>query len=54
MYFNITSVIVVGLSIETLVACGGANKPDLDFFDYVDPLIGTINRGKFPSLFLCI
>jgi hypothetical protein len=51
-YFNVQS-LAGALSIQTILSSGVASleaeKRDFDVFNYVDPLIGTINGGALNS-----
>ncbi len=56
-YVNLQSLAGV-LSIQTVLSSGVASfeaeKRDFDVFDYVNPLIGTINGGDLKSLQDCL
>jgi hypothetical protein len=47
--YNFNPKSLVGLALNLPLVLGSAEKRDFDVFDYVDPLIGTINGGKLSS-----
>jgi hypothetical protein len=44
--YNFNPKSLVGLALNLPIVLGSAEKRDFNVFDYVDPLIGTINGGK--------
>jgi hypothetical protein len=47
---KLKSLIGVPLIVSSLAASSGLEKREFDVFDYVDPLIGTINGGTLECL----
>ena len=47
--FKLKSLVSAPLIVSSLVASSGVQRKEFDVFDYIDPLIGTINGGEWSN-----